>query len=245
MWMQHPRFKSKLEEWWNIEVEGTALFKVATKLRNVKKEAKIQNKRCFGNIFEIKPKIKEELKIIQDRIQKEGCTSDLVREENGKLVEYHDIVTKEEIYQRKRSLLVWLKEGDKKTRFFHLSTMKHKAKTHISNLMIGDIKITEEKEILKELVSFFASLMTIDPNIDLLNQEEILRVIPSLNTKDQNIMQDPFLMIRKFISLSAPQVGINLLAQMDFLCSFFKMSGIWLGKMYVVLSKNSLGLKVC
>ena len=46
----------------------------------------------------IKPKIKEELKIIQDRIQKEGCTPDLVREENDKLAEYHDIVTKEEIY---------------------------------------------------------------------------------------------------------------------------------------------------
>ena len=100
MWMQHPHFKSKLEEWWNIEVEGIALYKVATKLRNVKKESRIWNKRCFENIFEIKPKIKEELKIVQDRIQKEGYTPDLVREENGKLAKYHDIVTKEEIYWR-------------------------------------------------------------------------------------------------------------------------------------------------
>ena len=51
IWMQHPQFESKLAEWWNIDVEGTALFKVATKLRNVKKEVKIWNKRCFGNIF--------------------------------------------------------------------------------------------------------------------------------------------------------------------------------------------------
>ena len=103
--MQHPQFKIKSEDWWNIEVEGTALYKVASKLRNVKKEARIWNKRCFGNIFEIKPKIKEELKIIQDKIQKEGHTPNLVREENGKLVEYHDIVTKEEIYWKQRSRL--------------------------------------------------------------------------------------------------------------------------------------------
>lgn len=71
---------------------------MASKLRNVKREAQIWIKKCFGNILEIKPKIKEELTIIQDRIQKEGYTLDLVREENGKLVEYHDIITKEEIY---------------------------------------------------------------------------------------------------------------------------------------------------
>ena len=132
--------------------------------------------------MEIKPKIKEELTIIQDRVQKEGYTPDLVREENGKLAEYHDIVTKEEIYWKQRSRLVWLKEGDKNTRFFHLSTMKHRAKTRIYKLMKDGRKISEEKDILKEPVSFFTSLMTIDPNIDLLNQEEILSVIPPLVT---------------------------------------------------------------
>ena len=45
--MQHPHFKRKLEEWWNIEVDGTTLYKVATKLRNVKMEARIQNKKMF------------------------------------------------------------------------------------------------------------------------------------------------------------------------------------------------------
>ena len=35
MWMQHPQFESKLFEWWNIDVEGTTLYRVASKLRNV------------------------------------------------------------------------------------------------------------------------------------------------------------------------------------------------------------------
>ena len=50
------------------------------------------------------------------------------------------------------------------------------------------MKITKEKEILKELVSFFFSLMASNPNIDPHNQAEILKVIPSLITEDQNKM---------------------------------------------------------
>ena len=61
MWMQHPWLESKLVEWWNIDVQGIALFRVAAKLRNVKKEVKIWNERCFGNIFESKASIKEDL----------------------------------------------------------------------------------------------------------------------------------------------------------------------------------------
>ena len=88
------------------------LFQVASKLRNVKKRVKVWNKRFFGNIFYSKSKIKEDLQAIQDKIQLEGYSMDLVMEENEKTVEYHDIVTKEEIYQRQRSI-IWLDEGDK------------------------------------------------------------------------------------------------------------------------------------
>ena len=61
-------------------------------------------------------------------------------------------------------------------------------KNHISNLRIGDKNITKEKDISKEMVSFFTSLMTADPNIVPLNQEEILNVIPFLVTREQNKM---------------------------------------------------------
>ena len=58
-------------DWWDIQVDGTTMFKVAAKLKNVKKKIKIWNKNSFGNIFDKKDKILEELKDIQDKIQME------------------------------------------------------------------------------------------------------------------------------------------------------------------------------
>ena len=102
------------------------------------------------------------------------------------MAQYHDIITKEEIYWRQRSRLLWLSEGDKNTKIFHLSTLKNRAKTHISYLKKGDLKIAEDKDIMEEMVTFFSTLMTADPNIILDNQADFLRVIPPLFLKEQN-----------------------------------------------------------
>ena len=119
-------------------------------------------------------------------IQREGYTLDLVRDENEKMVEYHDIVTKEEIYWRQRCRLVWLNEGDRNTNFIHLSTLKHRVKNCIWNLKKGSLNITEEKDISEEMVSFYSSLMTSNSNIDTTHQAKLLNGIPSLVTKEKN-----------------------------------------------------------
>ena len=84
--------------------------------------------------------------------------------------------------------MVWLNEGDRNTKFFHLSTLKYRAKTCISNLKKGSLKITEENDISEEMGSLFSILMTCDSNIDTTHQVELLNVIPSLVTKEQNRM---------------------------------------------------------
>lgn len=44
MWLQHPQFEDQQAEWLNINIDGTALFQVASKLKNVKNKVKILNK---------------------------------------------------------------------------------------------------------------------------------------------------------------------------------------------------------
>ena len=64
MWTLHSNLETLIKEWWGIKVEGTTMFRVVAKLKNVKKNIKKWNKNTFGNIFEYKKNIFEELKEI-------------------------------------------------------------------------------------------------------------------------------------------------------------------------------------
>ena len=109
----------------------------------------------------------EELKDIQDRIQIDCYEVVSSEEESCKLVQLHDLISKEEMFWRQCSRKVFLKEGDRNTNFFHLATLKHKMANRISKLN-KDEGLTDNEEIIKrEAMEFFGSLLQCDPNLNL------------------------------------------------------------------------------
>ena len=82
-------------------------------MRNIKDNIKRWNKDTFGNIFYSKMNVLEELKVIQDNIQMNGYVNVSNEEEDLKLVDLDNIISKEDTYWRQRSGKIYLKEGDK------------------------------------------------------------------------------------------------------------------------------------
>lgn len=64
MWLDHPNLEKAIEKWWSIEVKGTAMYRIAKKLRNVKDNIKNWNKEVFSDLFATKTKTHMELKEI-------------------------------------------------------------------------------------------------------------------------------------------------------------------------------------
>ena len=81
-----------------------------------------------------------------------------------------------------------MKEGDRNTRFFHLTTLKLQANNRISNIVKGQVLVSKEDEIEKEVVYYFSSLLSIDPSLIGSEQEEILAAIPPLIQDHHNSM---------------------------------------------------------
>ena len=101
------------------------------------------------------------------------------------MVELHDIIAKEETFWRQRSRKVFLKEGDRNTKFFHVTTLKHKMAHRICRLKTDEGSTEDEETIKREAMSFFKSLLQ-ESNLDLDKQDSFLHCIPSCVSTDQN-----------------------------------------------------------
>ncbi|XP_057873436.2 uncharacterized protein LOC131079489 [Cryptomeria japonica] len=159
MWLSHPSLLNCVNEWWNVQVEGTDMFRIAKKLRIVKDK---------------------------DKIQREGYANDNFGKESGILSKYHSIIAREEIFWRQRSRSLWLKAGDRNTRFFHITTLKHRAANRIDYILKNKTKLEKEDEISEAGVELFKELLKADPMLDPEAQNLMAESIPKVLSEDQN-----------------------------------------------------------
>lgn len=101
-------------------------------------------------------------------------------EENETLKKYHEIITKEETFWKQRSRCIWLKEGDRNTRFFHISMIKHKVANRITKLAVDNGELVKEEEIRNEAKRYFLELLRRDHMLDVDAQSSFLQNIPCL-----------------------------------------------------------------
>lgn len=186
MWIKHLDLERRISDWWNINIEGTAMFKVPKKIINIEDKIKHWNKDVFGDIFQQLNKMKSHLAAIQEDIQSQGLTKSMKLDEQQAPISFHDLIDKEEIYWRQRSCVDWLKEGDKNTKFFHLTNLKHRATNQIAKISKNNQEIHKEEEIKNATISHFSSLLSANNNLDICNQNSLLEAIPSLVSLDQN-----------------------------------------------------------
>lgn len=146
MWLKHLDLKERIREWWGIRVQGTAMFRFSRKLNWVKRQVKIWNKEIFGNIFEDKTALLSELSRIEDRIEVEVRTQLLDQQELCTSRSLEEVLAREEIHWKQKSREQWLREGDRNTKFFHMSALKHRAHNRISKLRSKDGVLHDSEE---------------------------------------------------------------------------------------------------
>ncbi|XP_077222034.1 uncharacterized protein LOC143855866 [Tasmannia lanceolata] len=156
---ENPDFNGKVADWWNAGVfNGWEGFVFCNKLRSLKvkiKEWAIQQHHAKG--FR-----KEEILAGLERLESlesNGSLGNADRQLRAELlVEFEEIIRREEISWTLKSRATWLKAGDKNSKFFHRMANARRRINSINCLMVNGILLKEKSNISKAILDFYRNL---------------------------------------------------------------------------------------
>ncbi|OMO59932.1 reverse transcriptase [Corchorus capsularis] len=120
------------------------------------------NRDTFGNVFEKKKKLRARINGLQ-RALAEHRSHQLEKLEFELVCEYNKILEQEESLWAQKSRVQWMQQGERNTRFFHLSTISRWRKNRVSMLKTDAGDWVMEGNDLRELVlNYYKGLYDVD-----------------------------------------------------------------------------------
>jgi hypothetical protein len=134
MWARDESSSEVVDKAWAMQVEGSHNFRLAQKFRKMQKDLIVWNKYIFGVTKSRIRELEDRLKVVQDL---DPSSANLAMEASlsAKLNEW---LEKEELKWKQKSRELWLKEGDRNSKFFHLSTLVHCRRNQIADIKLED-----------------------------------------------------------------------------------------------------------
>ena len=159
MWLKVEGFMELVKEWWeSYSVNGTPSFVFAAKLKALKVDLKKWNDTQFGNVSLQKKQLMADLRAI-DAMED---SRQLSVEERGRreiiIAGLEKVILMDEISWRQKSRVLWLKEGDKNSSFFHRIANSNRNTNTISQLLINGTLSTNQDEIKDHIAEFYEKL---------------------------------------------------------------------------------------
>ncbi|XP_059066306.1 uncharacterized protein LOC131857630 [Cryptomeria japonica] len=150
---------------------------------------KVWNKETLKNIFNEKDRVEGELDALNRKIMDNGMSKvDFINDKNPKerLVELH---IREEIYWRDKAREMWIKDGDKNTKYFHSSVKARQAFNQVSEITLEDgHKLQNMNEIGQAAVEYFFDILNDKIRDPIVGNVELMEDIPRLVTLEDNAM---------------------------------------------------------
>ena len=133
-------------------VRGSASFRLATKLKEMKQKIKVWNRDVLGRLKVNKKSALQQVEywdgVESERILLEG---EIELKKEAKET-YKKWVLLEETHWRQLSRELWLKEWDKNIGFFHRMANAHRKNNSLDRIKINGVWLTQEQEVREGVV---------------------------------------------------------------------------------------------
>jgi hypothetical protein len=182
MWLKDPDFVNKVRGWWSsYSFRGTPSYVLSQKLKALKEDLKLWNKQVYGDVGLKRQQLECDLQSFdekeassfltpEERVSREACKSELEK-----------LALLEEVSWRQKSRVLWLKEGDNNTKFFHQMANSHRHNNYMERVEVDGTVFEVESEVRAKVVQFYVSLYqeqeswrpTVDElDFDMISEEE-------------------------------------------------------------------------
>jgi hypothetical protein len=148
-----------VKHWWDSYFfEGSSSHILSQKLMALKADLKQWNKEVFGDVGVRKGKLMREIQqldaleesrslTVEERTYHEDCCGEL-----------HKVMDLDEISWRQKSRVLWLKKGDRNTKFFHRMANSHRRNNFIGCLNVEGTLTLDPKEVEEGIVQYYRQL---------------------------------------------------------------------------------------
>lgn len=120
----------------------------------------VWNKEVFGQLFWRKKKILARIGGIQKACDR-FSNHFLINVEAELIQEYEQLLNQENLFWRQKSRDKWIQEGDRNTKFFHLTTLVRRRRNKIEGLFDSNGNWFSDAQSMKNIaVDFFANLFS-------------------------------------------------------------------------------------
>lgn len=193
MWKQSPHFEARVRAAWEMEVQGTKMFKVVQKLKAVKKTLKELNKEGFTDIQAIDLRAHREMVAAQQRMHANPRNHQIAQEELIAVREYQDKHKAYIAFLSEKAKSAWIKEGDENTSLFHQSIRERKGKNQVYGIFDaqGNWQDTHEG-VNNAFLSYYESLLSKDHGSRVAMNSQLVQEGPVITQVHKEILNAPY-----------------------------------------------------
>jgi hypothetical protein len=163
MWLKAEGVVDRVRLWWeSYRFQGSPSFIFSQKLKALKIDLKRWNDQEFGNVEFRKKMHMEELCALDSLEEQRGLTSEEKEKKSGVIRDVENSILQEEISWRQKSRALWLKKGDKCTKFFHRVANSNRRSNSIESLSVNG-SISSDQQVIKDHVALFYKSLFAEP----------------------------------------------------------------------------------
>lgn len=158
-WLETEGFTDRVRNWWTSFIfEGRPDYILACKLKALKGRLKEWSQSNYGNVEIRKNLILHQISELDAIQQLRGLNEEQKIKRANLFMEFEENAKREEIAWRQRSRTLWLKQGDRNTKFFQRMANAHRRNNNIDQLLVEGETIEEPEAIKREITNFYTKL---------------------------------------------------------------------------------------